>query len=207
MTRHEDKITGVVLAGGLSSRLGEDKALLSLDGAESFMERSVRILRQLLPTVLVIGRNVPALNALSGVKCLEDEKAGRGPAGGIVTALRYSRSSCLAVSCDMPFMDAPTLQGLILAWPKRRPNTLLYAYQQEETCMVENLAGIYSVHSLAWLDASLAKQHFKISLILPEERQQNLVYNHTNALPFFNVNYPADLALAKKYAALRDCQL
>lgn len=194
-----NSIVGVVLAGGLSSRLGQDKARLSLENNEDLLLRSVRIMLEAVDKVLVVGRQVPELQNNSRVECLQDDWPGYGPVGGITTALKYSGSDCLVISCDLPFMTSELILGLTNAWESRQNTTLLYAYAQAGTKKVENLVGIYAQQSLPFLQESVNKKLLKIALCIAPERQELLEYNFDASLPFFNINYPADLLLAREY--------
>lgn len=195
-------ITGAVLAGGLSSRLGQDKAALEISGGVDLLTRSVLLLREVLPRVLVVGRASPALESMPGVECVPDAWPQNGPVGGIATALRHSGTDCLALSCDLPFMAAPVLEKLIAAWGGKHPATLLYAYSQKDTGKTENLVSIYSLNALPLFENALDKKLLKVSLVIPPEKTETLEYGFTDSLPFFNINYPADLLLAKKYLAI-----
>lgn len=198
-----EPITGIVLAGGLSSRLGKDKAALVLEKGENLLERSVRLLLDLTPKVLVVGRYVPELEILPGVECVEDAWPRSGPVGGLATALAKSGTACLALSCDLPFMNTELLQRLIKAWHKRKKGTLLCAYTQYGTGKIESMVGIYAKESLPCFEAALKKRLLKISLVLAAEKQELQEYTLEEALPFFNINYPADLLLAREYLRLK----
>lgn len=198
------RLTGVVLAGGISSRLGKDKATLPFIGGEDFLTRSVKLLRGLLPKVLVAGRIVPELDALDGVECIPDVWPQSGPASGIASALRHSGTDCLALSCDLPFMTTPVLENLIAAWANKAPATLLCAYAQKETGKTENLVGIYAFKTLPLLEEALKKKLLKISLVIPPEKTELMEYHFQDSLPFFNINYPADLLIAHEYLRLKN---
>ena len=107
-------ITGYVLAGGQSSRMGRDKALLTLNG-ETWLERAVRCLSSVCSRVRVIGpRRHPSMTTLSAV---DDLAPGFGPLMGIYTGLMVSETRLnLFVSCDMPFLDSSALSELLNCW-------------------------------------------------------------------------------------------
>jgi molybdopterin-guanine dinucleotide biosynthesis protein A len=100
-------VTGVVLAGGASARMGRSKAALELRG-EPLLRRVVRRLRLALPNVLVVGP--PDLATLvPDATVLPDLTLGTGPLGGLHTALRAVTTPWVfVVACDMPFV-APAL--------------------------------------------------------------------------------------------------
>ncbi len=110
MKRH-DQVTGFILAGGGSSRMGRDKALLEIGGV-ALLVRTARLLEALVSGVTVIG---PAERyAALGLRLAPDDDAGVGPLGGIATALRISgREWNLVVGCDLPYLSAEWLDWLI----------------------------------------------------------------------------------------------
>jgi len=189
--------TGVVLAGGQSSRLGLDKAGLRLSGSGSdLLTRSAMLLRDLGLPVLVVGREHPDFPWVS------DDLPNHGPLGGVVTALRHSRGACLALSCDLPFMDKTTLERLIAGREQRPDKCLWTAFSHTETGQTEYLPAIYEYALLDLLEEKLQRRLLKMAKLLPEERLHKIPCVFEEALPFFNINYPADLILARNYLEL-----
>jgi molybdopterin-guanine dinucleotide biosynthesis protein A len=104
--------TGAVMAGGKSSRLGRDKALLTLDG-ETLLERAVRTLREVTADQLVIGPSERSDQA-AGAGVYPDLYPSSGPLGGIYTALRFAAHPLvMVVACDMPFLNGSLLRYLL----------------------------------------------------------------------------------------------
>jgi len=104
------EVTGFLLAGGASRRMGTDKACLHL-GRERLVDRQVRLLRAVCRTVAIIGPS--ARLGDTGVQVYEDAITGRGPLGGINTGLETVRSEfSLFLGCDMPLMEARFLRYL-----------------------------------------------------------------------------------------------
>lgn len=92
--------TGVVLAGGRSSRMGHDKALIEVEG-RSLLDRALDKLDAHCAELLVIGE--PEKYGHVGPFVIADEWPGKGPLGGLVTAMRYaSNDKLLVIACDMP---------------------------------------------------------------------------------------------------------
>ncbi len=100
---------GYVLAGGGSRRMGSDKALL-VWGGKTLLQRAVETLESLGLEVAVItgaGRRFPSLT----VRRLEDELPGRGPLGGLHSALRDSEGEpCYLLACDLPLIPGKLFQ-------------------------------------------------------------------------------------------------
>jgi molybdopterin-guanine dinucleotide biosynthesis protein A len=98
-------IVGLILAGGLSSRMGEDKALLSIDG-ETLLERTARVLRKAGAASIAISGSRPG-----GVP---DRWPLAGPVGGIASAVAtLPDAELLIVPVDMPRLDDHVLGPLL----------------------------------------------------------------------------------------------
>ncbi len=108
--RRFSEVSGFVLAGGASRRMGSDKARLRL-GSESMVDRQIRLLRAVCRGVSILGP--PNRFPDAGVRVYADDIPGKGPLGGIHTGLRRARTEfSLFLSCDMPLMDARFLRYL-----------------------------------------------------------------------------------------------
>ena len=105
------EVSGFVLAGGASRRMGFDKARLPL-GSERMVDRQIRVLRAMCRSVAILGP--PDRFVGTGVQVYEDEISGQGPLGGIRTGLHKARTEfSLFLACDMPFMEERFLRYLI----------------------------------------------------------------------------------------------
>ncbi|MDR1776475.1 MAG: molybdenum cofactor guanylyltransferase [Desulfovibrio sp.] len=187
---------GVVLAGGTSGRLGRDKTALLLGGI-SLLDRAAALMRDVVGRVFIVGRQS------RDFPWIPDETPGLGPAGGIASALRHTGESCLVVSCDLPLLDADSLRRLLAAWEERKDGeTLATLCRNRESGAWEPLVGVYEPGFLPLLDAGLARGEKKIDRHLPRARVRFLDYGEKEALPFFNLNRPSDLALLQKFFEL-----
>ena len=100
-------IGGYVLAGGRSSRMGRDKAMLQLAG-KPLVQRAVTRLRQICVEVHVLGGS-PELEQFAPL--VHDLHPGCGPIGGLEAALNHSRHTWnLFTPVDVPFLPAAFLQ-------------------------------------------------------------------------------------------------
>jgi molybdopterin-guanine dinucleotide biosynthesis protein A len=105
------EVSVAILAGGQSSRMGQDKALLQL-GGRSVIERVIECVRLVSDDVTLITNEPEKLRHL-GKRLIGDVYPGKGSLGGIYTAVRAARySHCLVVACDMPFLNAALLRHL-----------------------------------------------------------------------------------------------
>ena len=106
-------LTGLVLAGGASSRMGRDKAALELRGVR-LVDAAVAVLETVCERVLV----APGARTIEGVDVEQIPDAdGEGPLAGIVAGLRESRTPLLAVlGVDMPHASGQVLLDLAGLW-------------------------------------------------------------------------------------------
>lgn len=190
-------LAGVVLAGGKSTRLGQDKARIKVAGLE-MLHRSVQLLSTFTSELWVVGRDPGPM--LPTIRWALDERPGLGPVGGLCTALRCTRKPCLVLSCDLPFLDGETLRTLVEQRGKRSPDQVMTTFQQVETGYIESLVAIYEPEALGLMEEAVGQGIYKLSRIFTPGRRCHIPYTHDQALPFFNINHPAELALMRKLA-------
>lgn len=108
--RERPVLSGIVLAGGASSRMGEDKASLMLRG-QTLLERQVGKMRDLgVRDIMLSGGGLPQL---PGTRVIPDELPGQGPLGGLRTCLRAARNPvCLVLSVDVPLVPRGVLERM-----------------------------------------------------------------------------------------------
>ena len=147
-------ISGVVLAGGLSTRFGSDKAAAEIGGV-SLLERAVRLLESVLDDVWVSVRPDQVSDALrSRYRCLPDRHPGQGPAAGLEAAHAAAPARAwLALACDQPSLSAADLERLVA---ERDPNAAATACCDPATGVVQPLCAIYEPATLAGLAKEMA---------------------------------------------------
>lgn len=104
---------GLVLAGGLSQRMGEDKGLIAYH-REPQVVWLCRLLAEFCASVRVsIGPAQVGLGAYASLATIIDDEPGRGPAGGLISAWRAEpEAALLLVAVDLPLLDRATLAAL-----------------------------------------------------------------------------------------------
>jgi molybdenum cofactor guanylyltransferase len=103
----------IVLAGGRSSRMGQDKALLRLNG-RTLLEHTVGICNVIADSTIVVADRADryAHLQLDAVQ-VADDKPHLGPLNGLLAGMRHVRGeSTVVVACDMPFLDRKVLSRL-----------------------------------------------------------------------------------------------
>jgi molybdopterin-guanine dinucleotide biosynthesis protein A len=109
------EIHAYVLAGGASSRMGRDKALLDIGGV-TMVERTARLVESVAGKATIVGppEKFHALEAKLGTRAIADDWPGAGPLGAIATALRASEAEWnLIVACDLPYLTREWMSFLV----------------------------------------------------------------------------------------------
>lgn len=105
------QIAGFVLAGGESSRMGREKALLEIGGLPLIL-RTAQLVESVAGSATVVGDSA-GIRGL-GLRTVADDWPGAGPLGGIATALRASSAEwSLVVACDLPYLTKVWLEYLV----------------------------------------------------------------------------------------------
>jgi molybdopterin-guanine dinucleotide biosynthesis protein A len=170
-----------ILAGGLSSRMGRDKAALRL-GGKTLLAHIRSVAREAGFRVRVIRRDLVS-------SC--------GPLGGVYTALRTSRSgSILFLSCDMPFVNPALLERLYRRLsPNRQAVFLKHRYP--------GFPFILRQSALKEVEGLLGQRQFALHTLAKRLKAGFLHLSPTESLAAFNVNTPEDFARARELWDMR----
>ena len=159
----------VILAGGGSTRMGTNKALLRMQpGAPTIIEQVATRLSEagLPPTLLVT--NTPADYAFLGIASVPDDIAGAGALGGILTAITHSgHARCLVVGCDMPSLN-PQLLRYMAAIPFDGDALVPRWTDSGGRLCVETLHAIYSTACIEPIRNRIAHGKLKVSAFLED---------------------------------------
>ena len=204
----DSAVAGVVLAGGLSSRMGQNKALIEIEDGEGRsapqIARAFTLLSSLVAPCWV---SCQADLAYPGYPCLFDTRPRRGPAEGLAVALRAARDAgaraILALSCDLPCMDRKTLEALLAARRSAPAGTLMTVYVDQETDRPEAMAAAYETACLPFVEAALdAERPPRLNSLIPSSRQLRIPYDPAATHAFFNMNRPEDVMKAMDFLRL-----
>ena len=155
-----DSTAGFVLTGGRSSRMGRDKALLSIEGI-SLVERTAQFVRDAAGSVTLIG--APERYAHLGLPAIPDLIADSGPIGGLYTALQRTRSDWnLVVACDMPGLSANFLRRLLEAAIGQNSAALV----PETASGLHPLCAVYHRRILPAVASAIQHKQFKMHDLL-----------------------------------------
>ena len=105
-------ITGIILSGGKSTRMGENKSFMKL-GDKLVIDRVIELMRSLFKEVIII-TNDPKLYTYTKLEIFEDIYKEVGPVAGIHSGLTHSKTvKNFVISCDIPLMNAEMIGSII----------------------------------------------------------------------------------------------
>jgi len=194
------RVTGVIQAGGKSTRMGgRPKALLEL-GGRRIIERVLDAVAPVVDDVLVV-TNTPELYGFLGLRMVADVYPDHGSLGGIFSGLAAARGdAAFTVACDMPFLHREVAR-LVVARAGEGDVVIPRVGEQLET-----MHAVYGKACLAPIEARLRAGRFKIlgffdSVRVVEIDEAAVARHRAPDVVFMNVNTPEDLARARALAA------
>jgi len=195
------RVSGVILAGGVSRRLEKNKALERI-GGKALIERVIDSLVPLTTEVLAVvaqPEQAAALRLPPSLRVVSDRYPGGGSLGGIFTGLEASAENwSLVVACDMPFLNRELLRHLI------GESSNVDAVVPCLGGQPEPLHALYSKACLAPMERMLRAGDLKIAPLFEAVRvryvdEETIDRIDPRHLSFFNINTRADLEEARGY--------
>lgn len=184
----------LILAGGRSRRMGQDKATVSL-GGKSLLLRAIDFWRQAMPGAKIYvsaGQPEHTLDLPADVTCIYDMNPDLGPMGGLQAAFRQTGEALFCVSAvDMPLLSTEAVNVL----NKKR-------YGCEDICVFrqegnpEPLFGFYRNTCLPVIDEMISEERYKMTELL--QRCHTTLVPAPESCWLTNVNTPAELHEAGK---------
>ena len=142
----KDKLYGLVLSGGKSTRMGQDKGLISYHGIPQ-REYLYNILNTVCDKAFMSIRGDQKEDIESGFNTILDKDEFRGPYNGLLSAHKeYPSAAWLVLACDLPLMDESALRELIA---QRDNSKLATAYANKENPLPEPLCAIWETSALS----------------------------------------------------------
>ena len=189
------RIAAAILAGGKSSRMGQNKAFLPFRG-KPLICWVHQALAGVFDQVFVVGPR--AVGDLLRVKSCSDFQEGEGPSSnrGIYTGLIASPTLyTFFAPCDMPFLNPAALREMREGLP---PGCDAYVPRRGEYW--QPLHALYSKNCLPWIETQLKKKDFKIYNFYDKVRTCTMELDNPDLPWFFNINTMADLKRAEEMA-------
>ncbi len=163
-----ENLTGIILAGGKSQRMGTDKGLLLLKG-KPFVTHIYEALKPIVGDNIVVVSSNADYDAL-GYNRIEDMIADKGPVGGLYTALKQSKTKFnLVLSVDVPLVSTELLQWLVAKHEDSFMVTQVQVQDKESP-----LIAVYDRSIRILLGEHLAGNQLKLRDVIAEVNHQTL---------------------------------
>ncbi len=184
----------VIFAGGKSSRMGSDKALLPFAGSASMVRYQYERLLPLFESVHISLKHPGRLPFTAPViPDIDTETA--APTVGFVSVFRALNTERIFIlSVDTPFVDRTVIQQLLQA-----DEAGLDAVIAQSTDGIHPLCGIYHRSLLPHFETMLREQNHRLGGLLRHCRSRFVRFD--NAAPFDNLNYPHEYQTARSRLA------
>ena len=196
-------VTGVILAGGKSRRMGANKALMQL-GEDSLIGHIIRRMHLVTDELLLI-TNSPTEYAHLDLPMYTDIIPNTGALGGIYTGLTSaSHDAVICVACDSPFLE-PKLLTYLVSVLGEYDAVMPYTSNHNDTQIIlQTLCGVYSKRCLPIIASMLQASELRVHALQEWTRVQSVspeVWQRLDpeGMSFFNINTPADFDLANSY--------
>ncbi len=197
----EIEVTGVLLAGGKSRRMGEDKRHLVV-GAQTLLERGLAVLQASFREILVvIAQNSPPL--IIDARVVRDLVPDCGSLGGLYTGLTQATTPYIfVVACDMPFLN----QTVIAQFTSQRATADIVMAKLD--ARLHPMHALYSKRCVPALEAMIQARQLKIQEIVSQSSlrvryvtEGDLLTIDPSGRSFYNVNTVEDLEAARSLLA------
>lgn len=195
-------IAGIILAGGLGTRMGHTKKALLEIGGRTIIERLLDVYRPIFSEVIIAARE-PEDFAAYDLPVAVDRFEARSSLTGIHAGLdAMNASHGFFAACDTPFLQAGLVERLLA---EVTPDMDVVIPLKEDGYR-EPLCAVYSKRCLEFIASQLGREDFKIiqffkHVKVKEVPVANLMEGDPEFLSFFNVNRPEEMAEANRLAA------
>jgi len=185
-------VTGLILCGGRSRRMGRPKAFLPYNGS-TMISHILDSVRDVFAEVLLIA-NEPELFSDLDVDVVKDILPYRGPLGGILSGLLVAQHHhSFVLACDMPFVDKRLLREMSM---RRHGSDVLVLMHPSG---IEPLLGIYSKSCIKPLEEALFAGEPSLNDFVSGLNAETFYYDMDaadNFPPYFNIDTPQDYSRA-----------
>jgi len=179
------KITAIILAGGKSSRMGEDKGLMLFNG-KPMIKYIIEVIKPLVDKVIIISNNTDYEQF--GYEVCQDIIKEKGPIAGIYTGLKYSKTTKnIVLSCDVPFVNTEVIKLLI---GKSENADVVIPEKGNRT---HQLIGMYDQSCIDTFKDELDKDQLKLKIAIEKLNYKVVDVNHIDEKIFNNINSKNDI--------------
>ena len=196
----ENNILGIILAGGKSSRFGEDKSTVKL-GNKTLLDHTVNKIENEFNEILVISNNKEFNFKNNKIHVVEDCIEGQlGPLVCILTAMKWVKKNnknykwIASFPCDTPFFDMKFVSELKIKI-KETSKKLIFLNSDKKR---HNIFGLWSVDLIETLEEDIKNGLRKVEIWADKIGYENININTKEFDMFLNINTKEDLKKAKE---------
>lgn len=185
-------VTGIILAGGRSSRMGEEKGL-SILNHKPLVSYAVDALKPICGSLVISANNFQKEYEKYGYEVVEDQIKGIGPMGGVSSCIQRSSTRFnIVISCDTPFVTPDLFQYLLDSIENFQA-----AIPVHDAGFIEPLCGVYATNIIWSLQLSIEKRNYKMLDFLKDIKYKKVdIHNNLSFYKddlFVNINTRKDL--------------
>ena len=196
----ENNIIGIILAGGKSSRFGEDKSNIRL-GSKTLLDHTIDKIEKEFSEVLIISNNKEYNFKNKKIHTVKDCIEGQlGPLVGILTAMKWVNENkknykwIASFPCDTPFFDTDLISKLKLK-TKETSKKLIFLNSDKKR---HNIFGIWSMDLIETLEKDIKNSFRKVEIWADKVGYESININTEKFDRFLNINTKEDLEKAKE---------
>ena len=196
----ENNIIGIILAGGKSSRFGEDKSNIKL-GNKTLLNHTVDRIEKEFSEVLIISNNKKHNYKNEKIYTIKDCIEGQlGPLVGILTAMKWVKENkknykwIASFPCDTPFFDIRFISKLKLK-TKATSKKLIFLNSDKKR---HNIFGLWSMDLIETLEKDIKNSFRKVEIWADKVGYESININTEKFDRFLNINTKEDLEKAKE---------
>ena len=196
----ENNIIGIILAGGKSSRFGEDKSIIRL-GSKTLLDHTIDKIEKEFSEVLIISNNEEYNFKNKKIHTVKDCIEGQlGPLAGILTAMKWVNENkknykwIASFPCDTPFFDTNLISKLKLK-TKETSKKLIFLNSDKKR---HNIFGIWSMDLIETLEKDIKNSFRKVEIWADKVGYESININTEKFDRFLNINTKEDLEKAKE---------
>ena len=183
-------ITGIILSGGKSARIGTDKGFLSLNG-KLFTQHSIDVLKPLVSEIIIVSNH--SKYDVFGLQRVEDIIENAGPVAGVYSGLEASKTEYnLVLSCDIPLMTSHLLKKLIEAIDGTSE-----VIQIESDGQSMPLIALYKKQCKSTFLKLLNGGERRLRIVVAACKVKNIILEKEDAIVTMNVNTQNELKVIK----------
>ena len=196
----ENNIIGIILAGGKSSRFGEDKSNIRL-GNKTLLDHTIDKIEKEFGEILIISNNKNYNFKNKKIYTIKDCIEGQlGPLAGILTAMKWAKENkknykwIASFPCDTPFFDTKLISKLKLK-TKETSKKLIFLNSGKKR---HNIFGLWSMDLIKTLEKDIKNNFRKVEIWADKVGYESININTEKFDKFLNINTKEDFEKAKE---------